>query len=181
MSLSQRTEMRRCGRRWATEDQARCSKRGLREDAAVLPCPVCEGFHVVLPKPEAARKATAAPKGIAGFPERIRKAAIERDGGCVGCSDDRSLDVHHRRIRGHGGDKRAHAQCLCNAICLCRLEHRAAHLAGRREAEAKGWVVSREVILPGSVSVMLFGSGGGGVSMFPTCDGQWSTVAAVAA
>lgn len=185
MSLSQRTEMRRCGKSWPAEDAARCSKRYLAaldggQEPAVTPCALgCGGWHVVLPKD--APGETAAPARIEGFPAPVRAAALARDLACIGCGYDGALDVHHRRIRGHGGDSRPHTHCLCNAVCLCRAEHRAAHLAGRREAEGAGWVISREVLLPGSVSVMLFGSGGGGASMFPTCDGRWSETAEVIA
>ena len=46
-----RTEMRRCGRRYATEDLARCSKRGQRPGAAVARCslPQCGAWHVGQP------------------------------------------------------------------------------------------------------------------------------------
>jgi len=110
-----------------------------------------------------------------GFPEAIRKAAIERDHGhCIACGDDRALHVHHRRIKGMGGDSRAHTDCLCNAATLCHLCHLFVH-AQRREAEAQGFVVPRTTKLPGSISVMVHGAGGDGNSLFPTCDGQWST------
>jgi hypothetical protein len=110
-----------------------------------------------------------------GFPEAIRKAAIERDHGhCIACGDDRALHVHHRRIKGMGGDARSHTDCLCNAVTLCHLCHLWAH-AQRRESEAQGFVVPRGTKLPGSVAVMVHGAGGGGSALFPGCDGQWSS------
>jgi hypothetical protein len=110
-----------------------------------------------------------------GFPEAIRKAALERDHGhCIACGDDRALHVHHRRIKGMGGDSRAHTDCLCNAATLCHLCHLFVH-AQRREAEAQGFIVPRRTKLPGSISVMVHGAGGDGSALFPACDGQWST------
>ena len=172
--------LRSCGRRWATEDAARCSKRFLAGGYGVVPCSACLGWHLAAPGAEV--KAQAAPRVIEGFPERIRQQAIERDhGACIACGVDGALDVHHRRIRGMGGDSRPHTHCLCNAATVCRrLCHRWAHLR-RREAQAQGFVVPRATLLPGSVSLMVHGAGGGGSALYPTCDGQWSSVPAVAA
>jgi hypothetical protein len=112
-----------------------------------------------------------------GFPEAIRQAALARDHGhCIACGDDRSLHVHHRRIKGMGGDARAHTDCLCNAATVCALCHRWAH-AERREAEAQGFVVPRGTKLPGSVSVKVHGAGGDGSALYPTCGGEWVTEA----
>ena len=153
----------------------------------VVPClrPDCLGFHVAVPKGLEARarvaevtsgtKGRKAPRPAESFPRLIRLAAIERDGGhCLRCGDDRCLDVHHRRIKGMGGDPRPHTDCLCNAATLC---HFACHLGWahreRTEAEAEGFVVPNSTLLPGSVSVMVHGAGGGGSALFPTCTGMW--------
>lgn len=177
MSLDERQRIRPCGKQYASEAEALASKRGRSGNYVAARCePGCQAWHLRR-RPVGAVTRKPAPKdtGAEGFPEAIRKAAIERDHGhCIACGDDRALHVHHRRIKGMGGDSRAHTDCLCNAAVLCRLCHLWAH-AQRRESEAQGFVVSRETELPGSISVMVFGPGGGGATLFATCDGQWSS------
>lgn len=163
--------LRTCGKRYATEDAARCSKRGLVPGASVIPCPACRGFHVVPPGKPAAAGA------VSGFPRAIRLAALERDGGsCVYSGMTGLLEVHHRRPKGMGGDQRDHTDCLCNAVTVVRPVHGWAH-ASPRLARAVGLLVPKSAVLPGATSVMVHGAGGGGSALFATCDGLWTSAA----
>lgn len=53
--------IRPCGKRYRTEAEARCSKRGLLPAAMVIPCVFaqCGGWHVAIPKPASTRPAPA--------------------------------------------------------------------------------------------------------------------------
>lgn len=164
--------LRTCGKRYVTEASAWCSKRGSVEGASAVPCRDCLGWHVI---PAGKPAATGAQSGrpYEGFPKEIRAAAIERDGGaCIYSGETGLLEVHHRRIKGMGGDGRDHTDCLCNAATLVRRWHRWAHLT-RREARAAGLIVPRSAVLPGATAVMVHGAGGGGSTLYPTCDGRW--------
>jgi hypothetical protein len=101
---------------------------------------------------------------------------------CQMCAATENLERHHRRGKGMGGSQgRPHAQCACNGVVLCRRHHRWVHRAGRREAEAEGFIVSQAEDFPGSVSVMRFAEAGGGASQFPSCDGRWLDEAEIGA
>ena len=74
--------LRPCGRRWATEEAARHSKRGLTEGAVVIPCGTgCGGFHVGVPKSPEARareaKVTSGTKGRKPLPLVSKKRAAQ--------------------------------------------------------------------------------------------------------
>jgi hypothetical protein len=169
--------LRRCSQRWATEDAALHSKLAVTTGATFEQGRCCGWWHEVEVPSLPSAKAKPAAAGYEGFPQPVRLAAIARDfGACLHCGYDRTLEVHHKRIKGMGGDSRAHTDCLCNALTLCRACHQWAHRE-RREAKAKGFVVPRGTLLPGSVSVMIHGAGGGGSTMFATCDGLWTTAA----
>lgn len=169
MSLNQRTEMRRCGKRWATEDEALRSKRGQSGDNTVIPCRTgCGGFHL-----EPKRKDTSDP-----FPAAVRAQIDARDKCCQRCAATQALEHHHRRLKGIGGSKhRTHAQHACNGILLCRKCHGWAHRGDRRTAEAQGFIVSQSVDEPGLVGVMRFAAAGGGATQWPACDGSWADTA----
>lgn len=106
-------------------------------------------------------------------PQAVRRLVLGRDQWCVRCGTSWALEVHHRRIKGMGGDRREHTDCPCNLLVLCHGDHHGVHHGDRDEAEAFGWIVSRYRELPGEVGVMRF-SDGGGITSWPTCEGKWT-------
>jgi hypothetical protein len=181
MSLTDRTEMRRCGHRYATELDARCSKRGLADGAVIEECwvPGCEGWHV---RSAASVSRHPLPQGSDTGPDKAtREAVYERDGWCCVCCGQsvigRPHSVAHRKRRSQGG-----TLCLANLVTalgfgngLVADDHHF-RIDSRIDPhdEAKGYTV-RSHQDPHLVSVMVFGPGGGGASLFATCDGQWSS------
>lgn len=110
------------------------------------------------------------------IPPRVRKMARDRDGHqCARCPSVKDLHLHHRRLKGIGGDPRPHTDCTCNAIVLCRACHEWAHGKGRLEAEATGYIVPRSELFPGAVSVLI-GAGGpsGALAWLPCGEGCYS-------
>jgi hypothetical protein len=172
--------LRRCGKRFATEEQAQCSKRAQRPGSSVLRCRYgCGGFHVEeARKPRACKRRT----GPKPFPKRVAAKIDGRDRCCQRCGSPWNLHRHHRRAKGIGGSqRRPHAQCACNGILLCAPCHMWVHRDGRHEAEAQGFVVSQSVDEPGSVGVMRFaGAGTGGATQWPSCGGEWAATGAEA-
>jgi hypothetical protein len=177
MSSLQRSEMRRCGRRYATELEARRSKRAQQPDATVEPCwvPGCGGWHVGSAQSASWRPVAAV--SDTGASKTVRLAVLERDGyACVCCGlsvVEQVYSLQHRKRRSQGGDN-----CPANLLtvlgsgttdCHVRIDSRI-----DPEDEAKGYTV-RSGQDPHLVSVMVFSEGGSGVTQFPTCDGQWSS------
>ena len=95
---------------------------------------------------------------------------------CVLCGlANVTLHRHHRRLKGIGGDTRGHANCPCNIVTLCSGCHYWAHVIGRYDAEAEGFIVSGAEVFPGSVSVLVHSTGDlSGSEAWPTCSGEWS-------
>ena len=95
---------------------------------------------------------------------------------CVLCGlSDVTLHRHHRRLKGIGGDRRACTDCACNIITLCSGCHYWAHVIGRYDAEAEGFIVSGAEVSPGSISVLVHSTGDlSGSEAWPTCSGEWS-------
>lgn len=179
--------MRRCGRRYATKAAALRSKLYLAGGRTVATCPdpACGGVH--LRKAEAP-KATPRPAAAHPFPAAVATLIDARDVDlltgercCQSCGSTENLERHHRRLKGMGGsDDRAHAQCACNGLTLCRREHRGrngVHRGIRKLAEAMGFIVPQQVDEPGQVGVMRFAATEGGATQFATCDGRWVTEA----
>jgi hypothetical protein len=178
VSLTGRTPMRACGKRYETELGARLSKRGQQPGAVFEECwvPGCGGWHV-RSAASAARHALLAAGRDTGPGRATREAVYERDHwACVCCGVSifgRRYSLQHRKRRSQGGDA-----CPANLVtvlgdgvtgCHARIDSRI-----DPEDEARGYTVrSRQD--PHLVSVMVFGPGGGGASLFATCDGQWST------
>ena len=181
MSLDQRQEMRRCGTRYKTKLAAQLSKRGQQSGAVIEECwvPGCGGWHV---RSAASAARHPLPAGSDTGPDRAtREQVYERDGwACVCCGQSvigRPHSVGHRKRRSQGGTN-------CPAGLLTFLGFGSGLTADdhhwridRREDpadEEKGYSL-RSNQDPHLVSVMVFGPGGGGAALFPTCDGQWST------
>jgi hypothetical protein len=178
--------MRKCGKRYGTEDEALRSKRAQDPTMVVLPC-WCEGFHVrkrraitvagmaaTVSKP-AAHRDTIPPKvrRIMDIRDSVDGVRLSVLSGMAG-----SLHRHHRRLKQMGGDTRPHTDCPCNLVTLEEGEHFWCHTIGRVFADAEGFIVSSSVLFPGSVPVLVHGVGdAGGVLAWPTCSGEWSDVA----
>lgn len=113
------------------------------------------------------------------FPAAVAALITARDPWCVLCGSPRGLHLHHRRIRGVGGDPRPHADCACNGVRICWRDHARIHDTGegRLLAGAEGLIVPRSTVLPGSVSVLVhLEHDTGGMQKWPACDGRWSDV-----
>jgi hypothetical protein len=173
--------MPRCGKRYPTELDARLSKRGQQPGAVFERCwvPGCRSWHVRSAAEVASRSQLHA--SSTGPGARTRDAVYERDGrACVCCGISvigRPRSLGHRKRRSQGGDC-----CPANLLTFLGLgngllpddHHYRIDQRLDPEDEARGYTVrSRED--PHLVSVMVFGPGGGGASLYPTCDGQWSS------
>lgn len=173
MTLSQRNPMSGCGKPYATEAAAMCSKRGRAGGLTAVLCR-CKSWHlrdateIVLPDRRTARPDT--------FSAAVRAQLDKRDGCCQNCGSTQGLQRHHRRGKASGGSsRRAHTHCSCNGLILCWRCHPWSHVRGRRQAQAQGFVVSQSVAEPASIGVMRYaGTGGGGATQWPTCGGTWA-------
>lgn len=170
--------LRSCGKPYATEADARSSKRALTGTAEVVPCSLGH-WHLrsVKVKAAPARKAVR----DTGPDELTRATVIDRDKArCVCCGLSvigQVYSIQHRKRRSQGG-----GNCPCNLIVVLGDGTRGCHarIDSRidPEDEARGYTV-RSHDDPASVSVMIFDSPGGpGVTLFPTCDGAWSSASA---
>lgn len=81
-----------------------------------------------------------------------------------------SAQIHHRRIKGMGGDPREHTDCPCNLIVLCPGCHEWAHVLDRPAAEAQGFIIPSVTTTPGLEPVLRYGRDR---AAWPTCDGRW--------
>lgn len=110
------------------------------------------------------------------FPPAAAALITARDPWCVLCGSPRGLHLHHRRIRGTGGDPRPHAGCACNGVRLCWRDHAWIHDTGvgRGVAGDEGLIVPRAALEPGRVSVLVhLEDDRGGMRKWPSCDGRW--------
>lgn len=87
------------------------------------------------------------------------------------------IQVHHRRVKGMGGDTRAHANCACVLVCLCLQCHEIVHGPGRALAGEQGYIMSRSEQFPRLVPVIRLAARGGTRAAWPACDGTWITEA----
>lgn len=110
------------------------------------------------------------------FPPEVAVVLDGRDRICQRDGSPRDLQRHHRRAKASGGSRRAHVQCPCNGVVLCRDCHVWVH-ANPEQARAEGWIVSQSVAEPGSAGVMRFSATGSGVTQWPSCDGEWLATA----
>jgi len=172
--LAQRTEIRRCGKPYRTEEEARRSKRALA-GAEVVPCH-CGAWHVRPVKAKTAAKGSAARDT---GPDTLTRAVVcNRDGNCcaacgkaVPAGSWRS--IQHRVARGHGGTNDTFNLILlcgsatspgCHRIC----EDRDEHMHGQGF-----WLESWQD--PRAEPVMIH-TADGGVTAWLTDDGEYSGV-----
>jgi len=109
-----RTPMRRCGKRYGTEDEARdaalllTARSGRPGEFIPGPCWAagCGGFHVGYRKAASERPEQKAPKDT-GPSQLVRAAVMDRDGHCCACCGqpvEGSLhSIGHRKRRSQGG------------------------------------------------------------------------------
>jgi hypothetical protein len=167
------TGLSRCGKPYRTLESAvlagelRTSK-GARP-LAVVSCALGDHWHLVPP-------ASVTGHGYASpdpFPPAVRSMLVKRDECCQRCGYPGRLEAHHRRAKASGGSSaRAHTQCACNGVMLCRRCHEWAHLHPRK-ARAAGWIVLQSTARPSTVSVRRSGIEGWPTT-YPTCEGGWS-------
>lgn len=169
-----RAEMRRCGKRYGSEEEALRSKAGQRPGAEVHPCR-CGGVHLSFPP--APRADGKARKTVSGntIPAKVCAQVDKRDGKqCVRCGSPRCPHRHHRRLKGHGGDTRPHTDCACNIVTLCEVCHYWAHVLDRPSAEAEGLILPRNERAPWRKGVMVHSEADSGTTKWPTCDGDYA-------
>ena len=109
------------------------------------------------------------------IPARVRRIVTARDMGlCVHCGMP-AVHIHHRRVKGAGGDLREHTDCPCALVSICLDGHERAH-RDRFYGLAEGLIVPRATPLPGLLPVLVHGlEDGSGVRAWPTCTGEWQT------
>jgi hypothetical protein len=173
----------RCGKRYRTFDAAILAAENRISKGAkpleVVGCGFCGQWHVVA-KGTTIGQAASKPDP---FPPVVRSMLNKRDECCQRCGYTGRLEAHHRRAKASGGSSaRAHTQCACNGVLLCRRCHEWVHL-NPRKARAEGWIVLQSVARPGSVPITcdpgttrkayapdtLTEAG----PHFPTCEGGW--------
>jgi hypothetical protein len=170
--------MRRCGKPYATEEEALRSKAGQRPGAEVTSCR-CGKVHLAFPAaPRADGKPRASVSGNT-IPGRVCKQVDKRDGRqCVKCGSHRGVHRHHRRLKGQGGDLRPHTDCACNLVLLCSVCHYWAHVLDRPAAEPEGLILPRSTVEPWKHGVMVHGEAeadaNSGMTRWPTCEGEYA-------
>ncbi len=119
-------------------------------------------------------------------PQAVADLVLERDGGrCVRCGAHvgegergRDYSIHHRRIKGMGGDKRPTTDRPPNLIVLCgdgvSQCHGYVHLEGRKDADLHGWIIPRVLERPDWEPLLYTCADGERRWMFLTDDGQLS-------
>ena len=163
------TGLSRCGRVYPTlfeaikAAEARTFKT--MEFWKATSCAFGDHWHVVQPK---------AVRGLDPFPPLIARLIDKRDEGhCQRCGRSGRLERHHRRAKGSGGSKaRAHTQCPCNALSLCRRCHGLVH-EHPALARDQGWIVSQSAARPSLWGVARWI--GADDFDFPMLDEQWLT------
>ncbi len=168
-----RAEMRRCGKRYRTEDEALRSKAGRVAGAEVTSCR-CDGYHVA--RPAAPRGDGKPRKPVNGntIPAKVCDQVDGRDGRqCVKCGGHGAIHRHHRRLKGQGGDTRPHTDCACNLVLLCLMCHFWVHVEDRRTAEAEGLILPGSETEPWKHGVMVHSTDDAGVTRWPRCDGTY--------
>lgn len=172
--------MRKCGKRYGTQDEAANSKRGRGGGFEPHGCP-CGKWHLRhIPTGTRTVKpsATSGPESFSAAACALIDTRDSDDSGavlvrlCQRCGSSRNLHRHHRRLKGEGGTNRPHAHCPCNGVTTCLQCHREIH-DHPEQSEAEGWIVSQSIDEPGSAGVMRFAAAEGGATQWPSCDGRW--------
>jgi len=160
--------MRRCGRRWQTEEEALRSKRGLTGLYEPVRCRSgCGGVHLKKRQPQ---KDT-------GPSRKVRALVLERDGwSCVSCDKPVGLpgtwwSLQHRLARGVGGDNSpSNLIALCGSAtspgCHRRCEDR------DEEMRHRGYWLRSDDDPPALVPVMYFSPHGSGFTAWLCDDGS---------
>lgn len=173
------SELSRCGRVYHSFDDAyraaesRTEKSGRKHVATG--CAICADWHVI---PAARAIGTRARYRPDPFPPAVAKLIDKRDKGeCQGCGrTDVRLERHHRRGKASGGSKaRAHTQCACNGLSLCRACHRWVH-SEITSAREFGMVVRQSVPLPGKIGFVRYALASPDWEddeVWARCDGEW--------
>jgi hypothetical protein len=176
VSPGTRTEMRRCGKPYASLEEAARSKRALAGTAAPVPCvlPGCGSWHL-----EVVREtwAPSRPAAKDTGPGRVTRAAVlDRDGWCCArcgrpCGPGVGpYSLQHRKARGvGGGNEMSNLLVLCgSATTLC---HGEVESKASREDNARGyWLESWQS--PLAEGVMYFEPDGSGVTRWLHDDGS---------
>jgi hypothetical protein len=175
MTLSQRSQIRRCGQRWPTEDAALCSKRAIGGAFLPVPCAYnCGGWHLIAVADLRAAVGQAARRASDTGPDSATRAIVyARDGyACVCCGRTvigQVRSIGHRKRRSQGLDNRA-----CNLLTFLGTGSTSCH--GRIDSrvdpddEAHGYTLrSRQD--PLLVGVMYFERDGSGVTRWLEADG----------
>lgn len=169
------TGLSRCGKRYQllgdaiTAADARTYKSGRPHVART--CAYCNGWHVG-PKDNA-------PSRPDPFPPAVARLLDLRDEHCQRCgATGVRLERHHRRAKASGGSgARAHTQCACNGLKLCRGCHAWVH-EHPAISRGKGWIVPQSAARPERTCVLrLRDQDQAGLSRdwwYPTCDGRWT-------
>jgi len=165
------TGLSRCGKRYTSWDdalkaaEARTFKSG--RPWHITGCPVRgmgEHWHIT------EHRAASRPDP---FPPAVARLLDARDEHCQRCGATGRLERHHRRAKASGGSgARAHTQCACNGVRLCRGCHRAVH-EHPAQSRDHGWIVSQSVALPGKVAMTPWNAWRS-VLWYPTCEGGWT-------
>ncbi len=176
------TGLSRCGRPYPTLARALLAAelRAAKSGKAYIATGCETGadhWHVIL----SAKANGAAPDP---FPPVIRALLVKRDECCQRCGWTGRLEAHHRRAKASGGSSaRAHTQCACNGVMLCRLCHGWVH-ANPRKARARGLIVLQSASRPATVSMAFRRDPYGDWNPFspetliyPTCEGGWNAAA----
>jgi len=168
-----RNAMRRCGKQYATEEEAFRSKAGQKPGAEVTSCR-CGRFHLTFPAPP---RADGKPRAVANTgPRRETRAMVySRDGyRCVCCGgliEGQRHSVQHRKRRSQGG-----TNDLSNLITVLGdgTSGHHARIDSRIDThdEAKGYTV-RSWDDPREIGVMIFSEDGSGVTKWLSDDGAY--------
>lgn len=175
----------RCGRVYPTFDEAykAAEQKTFKTGKAwkVGSCSFGEHWHVVYPGSVLLPRKVYRPDP---FPPLIAKLIDGRDYCCQGCGYSGRLERHHRRLKASGGSgARAHTQCTCNGVSLCRQCHQFVH-EHPALARTFGLIVVQAFKYPRLIEVTRYGLGQirfpyadwedhEPEPFWPTCDGQW--------
>lgn len=180
MTLTTRTEMRRCGKPYASEAEAMNSKRGRGGGFRAERCPLCPDWHLRrIPMGTRTVKPSVARSG--DVDQKTREAVYTRDGRmCVCCGtpiDGRPHSVGHRKRRSQGG-KHVMPNLLTflgpGSNPLDPDDHHA-RIDSRIDPhdEAKGYTVRRKDD-PALIGVMYASEHGSGITMYLDDEGGLS-------